>query len=292
MSERKEPGLDPAGLESIVAEPVGRSSSAVSEREVVPPAPAPAAGGKGGGLLITLILLLLVAGVGYLGFTLTEQQGRLQQLETDLSQAQQRVEVLEEMLEVTSDTAAQSGQTLQQRLEDLNGRVNARVTHVDSEIAKLWTVAHQRNRPQLEEHAKQLKAVDASLAEFKAALKTVQGQAADAGKALTEATAAKAAVSSTQQRLETRLKGLEQQLATLEQGLKTESEGRLKVQRELTEQLASLQSGQGGSAELAQRIRQNEQAISAIDGTRRQINQDLLRIRQQLNNLQLKVEQQ
>jgi chromosome segregation ATPase len=291
MSERKEPGLDTAGLESIVVEPVSRtSSSAPTERAAVTPAPAGA--GRGGSLLITLILLLLVAGVGYLGFTLTEQQGRLQQLEQDLTQAQQRVEVLEEMLEVTSDSAAQSGQTLQQRLEDLSGRVNERVTHVDSEIAKLWTIAYQRNKPQLDTHAEQLKTLEGSLAELGSSLKSIRQQAAQAGKALEEASAAKSAVSSTQQRLDARLKGLEQQLATLEQGLKVESEGRLKVQQQLTQQLTGLQDGQGGSAELAQRIRQNEQAISAIDGTRRQINQDLLRIRQQLNNLQLKVEQQ
>jgi chromosome segregation ATPase len=266
MSERKEPGLDTAGLESIVVEPVSRtSSSAPTERAAVTPAPAGA--GRGGSLLITLILLLLVAGVGYLGFTLTEQQGRLQQLEQDLTQAQQR-------------------------LEDLSGRVNERVAHVDSEIAKLWTIAYQRNKPQLDAHAEQLKTLEGSLAELGSSLKSIRQQAAQAGKALEEASSAKSAVSSSQQRLDARLKGLEQQLATLEQGLKVESEGRLKVQQQLTQQLTGLQDGQGGSAELAQRIRQNEQAISAIDGTRRQINQDLLRIRQQLNNLQLKVEQQ
>ena len=288
MSERKEPGLDPAGLESIATEPVARAPGRAAQQA----AATPATTGRGGSLLITLILLLLVAGIGYLGFAFTEQQGRFRQLELDLTQAQQRIEVLEEMLEVTSDTAAQSGQTLQQRLEDLTGRMAERVTHVDSEIAKLWTIAYQRNKPQLEAHAKQLAGLETGLAELDSGLKSVRQQAAQAGRALEEASEVKAAVGTAQQKLEAQLKGLEQQLTTLAQGLKAESEGRLKVQQELTQQLTSLQEGQGGSAELAQRIRQNEQAISAIDGTRRQVNQDLLRIRQQLNNLQLKVEQQ
>jgi len=286
MNERKEPGLDPARLESIVAEPASRSSVSTA------PASAARGGGRGGSLLITLILLLLVAGGGYLGFVLTEQQGSLQELRHDLTLAQQRVEVLEELLEVTSDSAAQSGQTLQQRLEDLNTRVEERFSHFDSEIAKLWTVAYQRNKPQLEAHAKQLKGLEGAQAELNTALKSIRQQAEQAWQALEEARAAKAAVSTTQKRLETRLKGLEQQLATLEQGLKVETEGRLKVQQTLTQQLSDLKGGQGNEAELAQRIRQNEQAISAIDGTRRQVNQELLRIRQQLNNLQLKMEQQ
>jgi len=284
MNERKEPGLDPARLESIVAEPASRSS--------VSTAPASAAKGGGGSLLITLILLLLVAGGGYLGFVLTQQQGSLQELRHDLTLAQQRVEVLEELLEVTSDSAAQSGQTLQQRLEDLNTRAEERFSHFDAEIAKLWTVAYQRNKPQLEAHAKQLKALEGSQTELNTVLKSIRQQAGQAGQALEEARAAKAAVSATQKRLETQLKGLERQLATLEQGLKVETEGRLKVQQTLTQQLSDLKGGQGNEAELAQRIRQNEQAISAIDGTRRQVNQELLRIRQQLNNLQLRLEQQ
>lgn len=248
--------------------------------------------GKGGGLLITLILLLLVVGVGYLGYALTEQQSQLAQVQDNLTQAQQRVEVLEEMLAVTSDSAVQSGQTLQQRLEDLNGRVDERFSHFDSEIAKLWTIAYQRNKPQLESHAKELKTLEGGVAELNTRLKEVQQQAGQVGKALEQAGAAKETASATQKRLDVGLGGLEQQLDTLTQGLKAESEGRLAVQQELTQQLTALKDTQGGSAELAQRIRQNEQAISAIDGTRRQVNQDLLRIRQQLNNLQLKVEQQ
>jgi uncharacterized protein HemX len=290
MSERKEPGLDTHELESIVVEPGSRSSSGTAPgAETI--APAPAGAGRGGSLLLTVILLLLVAGVGYLGFTLSEQQGRLQQLEQKLAQARERVETLEAMLEVTSDSAAQSGQTLQQRLGELNRQMQERVRQVDSEIAKLWTIAYQRNKPQLDAQAQRLQALEGSLAELDASLKSLGQQAAQAGKALEEASAAKAVASTTRQRLDARLEGVEARLTTLEQGLKAESEGRLKVQRKLTEQLARLQEGQGGSAELAQRIRQNEQAISAIDGTRRQINQELLRLRRQVNNLQLKVEQ-
>lgn len=290
MNERKEPGLDPAGLETLASEPASRPAASVTPASSSS-SPSPA-GGKGGSLLITLILLLLVAGVGYLGYALTEQQERFQELRHDLTLAQQRVEVLEELLEVTSDSAAQSGQTLQQRLEDLSGKAEERFSHFDSEIAKLWTIAYQRNKPQLETHTKQLKALEGGQSELNSALQQIRRQAGQAEEALTQAQAAKTAAAAVQKKLEAHLKGLEQQLSTLEQGLKVETEGRLKVQESLTRELAALKGGQGSEAELAQRVRQNEQAINAIDGTRRQINQELLRIRQQLNNLQLKVEQQ
>ncbi|MDP1051964.1 hypothetical protein, partial [Klebsiella quasipneumoniae] len=61
--------------------------------------------------------------------------------------------------------------------------------------------------------------------------------------------------------LQARLAAAEKQLDTLEQGLKLESEGRLKVQKQLADQLSGLSGGGDEVAQLAQRIRQNEQAI-------------------------------
>ncbi|MCV6588604.1 MAG: hypothetical protein OIF57_06205 [Marinobacterium sp.] len=47
----------------------------------------------------------------------------------------------------------------------------------------------------------------------------------------------------------------------------------------------------GADPALQRRVAINEDAIRAFDGTRRQLNRDLLQIRKRLNNLQLKVEQ-
>lgn len=286
MSERKEPGLDPVALESLVvddpARPSGRLTRSVSVEDV---------GNRGGGVLLTVILLLLVAGGGYLGYTLMQQQERLAGIQLELQQAQARVESLEVLMEVTSDSAAQSGQTLQQRLQGVDTRMTERFTHFDSEIAKLWTIAYQRNKPQLEKQAEQLQKLKLQLGETETAVADVRKDAGKAVAELSQLAVLKSGQVALEKTVQTRLTGVEQQLGTLEQGLKQESEGRLKIQQELTQQLSSLDSGSDASAELAQRIRQNEQAIKAIDGTRRQLSQDLLRIRQQLNNLQLRLEQ-
>lgn len=284
MSERKEPGLSPEGLESLIVEPESRQSA---HAQVGPPAQS----SGGGSLLVTVILLLLVAAGGYLGYNLMQQQEQLAGLQAELSQARARVESLESLLEVTSDSAEQSGQTLQQRLQDVDTRIKERFTHFDSEIAKLWTIAYQRNKPQLEQQAELLKALQAQLADAETAVATLRKSAGKADDALTQLGGLKTEQASLKKALQARLAAAEKQLDTLEQGLKLESEGRLKVQKQLADQLSGLSGGGDEVAQLAQRIRQNEQAIKAIDGTRRQLNQDLLRIRQQLNNLQLRMEQ-
>lgn len=290
MVDRKEPGLDPEGLESLSAEPQGSMSA--------PARPEPAAadtGGKGGSILLTVILLLLVAAGGYLGYLLTQQQATIEQLQQQLNkevaQTQARVESLEATLAVTSDSAEQSGQTLQQRLQDLNGRAKEKFTHFDSEIAKLWTVAYQRNKPQLEQQAEQLTALEKQLAAAEKSIADTRSQAEKATRELSTLASLKAEQASLEKQFSARIESLGRQLDTFESSLKLESEGRLKVQQELADQLSQLEGDNGQSAELAQRIRQNEQAIKAIDGTRRQLSQDLLRIRQQLNNLQLRLEQ-
>lgn len=283
MSERKEPGLDPAGLESLVVASESHGSdrgTRLSDSK-----------SSGGGLLITVILLLLVAGGGYLGFNLMQQQEQLARLQSELNQASVRIESLEALLEVTSDSAEQSGQTLQQRLQDVDARVKERFTHFDSEIAKLWTIAYQRNKPQLEQQAEQLKQVQTRLAETETTLTALRKETDKTADGIARLAALKTEQAAMKKALQARLEATEKQLSTLEQGLRLESEGRLKVQKQLTQQLAGVAGGSDVSAGLAQRIRQNEQAIKAIDGTRRQLSQDLLRIRQQLNNLQLRMEQ-
>lgn len=281
MSERKEPGLNTEGLESLVA---------AESRQPAPAEPGPS-GKTGGGLLITAILLLLAAGGGYLGYNLMQQQEQLAQVQSELGQARARIESLEALLEVTSDSAEQSGQTLQQRLQEMDGRMKERFTHFDSEVAKLWTVAYQRNKPQLEQQAEQLKKLQAQVAEAETAMAAMGKEAGKGADALAQLGVLKTEQGALKKALQARLSAAEKQLDTLEQGLKLESEGRLKVQKQLADQLAGVSGGSDVTAQLAQRIRQNEQAIKAIDGTRRQLSQDLLRIRQQLNNLQLRLEQ-
>lgn len=290
MVDRKEPGLDQDGLESLSLEPQGRVAAPVRSE-----AANAESSGRGGSFLLTLILLLLVAAGGYLGYMLVQQQTVIEelklQLNQELGQTQARVESLEATLALTSDSAEQSGQTLQQRLQELNVRAKEKFTHYDSEIAKLWTLAYQRNKPQLEQQAEQLDSLSKQLAAAEKSLTETRAQANKASQELTALAAIKAQQASLEKQFSARIDSLGRQLDTFESSLKLESEGRLKVQQELAEQLTQLQGDDGQTAELAQRIRQNEQAIKAIDGTRRQLSQDLLRIRQQLNNLQLRLEQ-
>ena len=58
----------------------------------------------------------------------------------------------------------------------LETQATQKYTHFDSEIAKLWTIAYQRNKPQLEEQKKLLEAQSAELEGVKQQLATASKQ--------------------------------------------------------------------------------------------------------------------
>jgi len=90
------------------------------------------------------------------------------------------------------------------------------------------------------------------------------------------------------------LADVEKSVAALDtriQILDEEQAGLVGTDRELTDKLNTLEQKAGkGSGNLEGRVRVNEQAIQAIDGTRRQLNRELLQVRKKLNNLQLQLE--
>ncbi|WP_020682069.1 hypothetical protein [Marinobacterium rhizophilum] len=296
-----------------------------------PAAPRPEPAKNGGNLLHSMVLVLLTgasSGLGYWGY------GLQQDLDASLaqqSQVAQRLADLEQLLEVTSDSASQSGQTLSGRLEQQGKRALEKYQHFDSEIAKLWTIAYQSNKPKLEAQEKQLASQTESLAQQSKQLDAQRAQLAqldDQLKTLRAELDARAgdvkSLQAGQQAGDKARAGIEQQLATLsglekgQSGIKADLDKTVQemkravatldtqvriseeVQSEkviaqqqalrvLSDKVATLQAS-AGNADVARRVRVNEQAIQAIDGSRRQLNQQLLQLRQQLNDLQLRLQ--
>ncbi|MFC6669428.1 hypothetical protein [Marinobacterium aestuariivivens] len=315
------PALGPAKRsegEAVVADPAGSQARGRG-------APRQSGQARGGAnLLHSLVLVLLTASTSALGYWGYGLQQSLDESRTQLAQASSRLSDLEQLLEVTSDSAAQSGQTLSGRLEQLGKTAEEKYGHFDSEIAKLWTVAYQRNKPKLEQleqqlagQTEQLKAQEAVLKQQEAARKTQTGEL-QAGLARIEGQEARLkAVESAQSgfgkdlktlagvekgqaalksELETRVEELRRSLATLDTQVRISEEvqaEKVAAQRALLNKLgdrvAALENGAGGG-DLGRRVRVNEQAIQAIDGSRRQLNQELLQIRAQLNQLQLQLQ--
>nr|WP_067298624.1 hypothetical protein [Marinobacterium profundum] len=343
-----------------------REGAAPGRGQAEPPprraAPVPPPAAKGSNLLHSLVLVLLTAaasGLGYWGY------GLQQQLDDSLeqqAQAVQRLTDLEQLLEVTSDSASQSGQTLSGRLEQQGKTAIEKYQQYDSEIAKLWTIAYQSNKPKLEAQekllasqvelqaqlgkqldvqaaqltqlspqAEQLKVQAAQLqsqvAQLESQAAQLQSQVAQLESQTTELQSLATEVKSLQAGLaasdkaraatdkqlaalaglekgQASLKGdldktvqdLKRSLATLETQVRISEEvqsEKVVVQqqalRKLSDKVATLEAGAGNS-DVSRRVRVNEQAIHAIDGSRRQLNQELLQLRQQLNNLQLRLQ--
>ncbi|NVK44388.1 MAG: hypothetical protein HWE39_24415 [Oceanospirillaceae bacterium] len=283
---------------------------------------------RGGYLLHSLVLVLLTAatsGLAYWGYGLQQQ---LELSQSHLAEATGRLAEVEQLLEVTSDSAAQSGQTLRGRLEAQAREAEGKFSHFDSEIAKLWTIAYQRNKPKLEtletqlgEQSTRLEALDGRMTEQAKALEAqaqqlspVLAKADDQAQALssldkrlseqdiklasltgleTGQTAIKRELEQTLDEVRRALSALDTQVRVSEEvqaeklaAQKAEQQAKL---ASLGERVAALEKG-AGTADLGRRVRVNEQAIQAIDGSRRQTNQQLLQLRAQLNDLQRRVQ--
>lgn len=273
---------------------------------------------SGGYLLHSLVLVLLTAatsGLGYWGYGLQQQ---LEQSRDQLAKASSRLADLEQLMEVTSDSAAQSGQTLSERLEQQSKTADEKYRHFDSEIAKLWTIAYQRNKPKLEEQdktlaaqqqlltdqAKKLENQDKTLKAQAGKLDSLGKQLADQGQAQQrldkqlgtldgldqQQTALKKSVQASIDDLKRSVAGLDTQVRANDEAQSARVASLQTALKKVDGQLASLEKGAAGGGNLAPRVRSNEQAIQAIDGSRRQMNQELLQIRKQLNNLQLQLQ--
>ncbi len=287
MNERKEPGFNLSGLE---AEPGTAATPRDAKRPAAPTPPAEPRRG-GGGFLLSLILLLLAVGCGGLGYLVMDLSATLGRQQEQLAKAQARLGELEQMLALTSDSANQSGATLTGRIGQLETQATQKYTHFDSEIAKLWTIAYQRNKPQLEEQKKLLEAQSAELEGVKQQLATASKQLDGLGGEVKQVATLKQSLGALEKKLGAERERIGQVGADAEFALSLERDERTKALQAAGSRLSALEKAQRGGGDLAPRVASIEQSIRAIDGSRRQFSQELLQVRQQLNALQLRLEQ-
>lgn len=254
-----------------------------------------------------LLLLLLVAGAGAAGWY---QQGqRIAQMESQLEEAdywarQSKLALarFEGELSETGEDLEQAGQSIEQRLSTQAKRLDT----ADSEIAKLWGVANDRNKARLNDHQSRLDALDAALegaaserqalaATFAATLGELeQSLAADIGaleSTLTQDLAAQserlenqqaaldkvqAAVAGVGGQIDNRLKRFEREQALTIDGL----EGRISSLERTTQALS------GGEIEsIRAELSSLRQTVSSIDASRAQLTSRLVRLSEEVSQL-------
>lgn len=287
------------------SQPDTRRHNAEGQKNAKPAKPAkparPAAerrpgGNRGVGLLSLVLIGLMVLG-GYLWF---EQEQRIKTLEGQLEEADYWARQSKLALARFEGALSETGENLEEAGASMEERLDA----VDGEIRKLWALANERNRQQLQQHQSAIENLQAGL--------SAQGELMTAAKADNEALGNR--VTEEVAKLDQRIVGQGEQLsgqveqvseqlaavdAQVESRLQRFLQERRLADEEVTSRLTSLErqaSQQAGASDLDRamaRVTELEQAVKAIDASRAQLtsrlvglSEEVARLRQQQNGVQ------
>ncbi len=282
------------------AEPVSgaRPGAAVGAK----PAPQTEEPSRGGGIVQSLVIIILIVAVcalGYFGFDVYQAQLKD---ETTFLKAQQQMEQLQALIKKAEEGAVQSGEKLQGDVSSLESSLREKDKKLDSEIAKLWVIAHQKNQPKIEQQSKDIAALKKSLSALEKdktaqqkSIKSLQSTIKAQEKQLKSVAAAKTEIDALQKAVKVEVSKLSKLIARVEtetrantEFMQEQQDEMIKTQRALTDRIIKLEGK--STAGLERRVKLNEQAVKAFDSTRSQLSQDLLFVKQKLNNLQLMIE--
>lgn len=309
------PDLGPAEPDRVAPSQSNTANKAAVASDIQPPPVK-----RSGGWFQSFLLILLVSacsGLGYWGLTMYEQ---LQTERASVAELQTQMKEMRGLLNLAETSAQKSGDTLLDQVTRMSKAAQDKYQHFDSEVAKLWAIAYQKNKPELEKQAKQLTAQSSQLNAQKTQLKAqttklseqtqliaAQTKALDAAKQSLAAQQKKISAisaelnksqSSVKSRVAADLKKIRAEVAAAQTGMRLSEEAMTEEQatlttsiRTLTDRTAVLESGQRKNG-LERRVKNNEDAVRAYDATRRELNRSLLQIKKKINALQLVVETQ
>ena len=250
---------DKKGFNSIVPdqdERIGARTAPAGGRPVKS-RPMPAAGNTsrnngGGGTstvwkLLVMILLLITVVAGWFGWQQHQQ----------LTLLQSNFDALNERLASTDDSLSKSGDALLLKIKDQNATLEKHW----SEIRKLWGVSNDRNKNKIDKNQKAATGNSSRIAKLEkgtAKLTEISKQQDLNSKQIADVSNSTLGISVDIESIQQRLKSAADQLSAMEQNLKR------------------WQSDVNG------RLSKNDEAIESIDAYRRQVNQELLQLRNQL----------
>lgn len=267
-------------------------------------------GGKGSsGLLWILVLVVGLAGLA--GWY--QQKQRIDAMSSQLEEAdywarQSKLALarFEGELTETGEDLQERGTTIEQQLKDQKALIET----ANSEIRKLWVVANERNRSQLEAHTKAIESLTATADSLTTqvesnssdvgTLKTGLDETRERVASLTETTAAQGRRLEAQATLDSELQASIQALRGELNQIESQVEQRL--QRFIQEQklaagglegrvsalesdLAELERAQSQINQTEARLDQVENAIESIDASRAQLTSRLVRLSEQVDQL-------
>lgn len=258
---------------------------------------------RSGNLMLWGVTLTLAVGIGGVYLQNTQLTQLVQQQNTQLSQALNRVQKLEDELTATGRDLSKSGETLETRIQTN-----------ESEIRKLWDLSNKRNRKEIEDNDKQIAALKTQLANLLSEAKALQAAIKD--ESATRNTTVDA-LKTEQELLNTKLGNqqllMTEQNSTQQQALSklVESEAaqrnalKTHLSTEMTQlkqQIAALSTQQSQSnaqkasapapviPDYSKVLAEHQNRLDAIDAARRQLTSSVTRLNSDMSNLQLEVD--
>ncbi len=242
MAQRRDPSTSSGG--GISADPGDnryRSGGGAGGR---PSRPAASSGGGGGrGVGTSIVLAILIAGLAGAGWFIANQHQLIGKQQAALDAADNRLKLLEDRLRMTDEA-----------LSDTGDETKEKINFWESEIRKLWAVSNERNKKWIEDNRANIGKLGKQVGEVAASQRTMKSAVDRHDKSLAQ-----------QQDIIDQLASVELQFQQL-----------ISSQRDLVDRVNALnQQVSGVRTDLAGRVAENEQAITAIDAYRRQINNRL-----------------
>ncbi|WP_273252086.1 hypothetical protein [Marinobacter psychrophilus] len=270
-------------------------------------------GSGGAGILWLLVVVLACVAVG--GWYIQGQ--RIQALENQVEEADSWVRQSKLALARFEGTLSETGENLEQAgvsLDEQLASQKTRLDNADSEIRKLWVIANERNKQLLEQQAAAISELETALGKNRNDLVSVQTAVASAETALsdaitrqqgeraelaarvsavqTSALSLKAELATANQKTDTLAKSTDERITTSirrfeqEQKLTTSSiESRIAA---LEKAVTSTTSGNGAGA-MQSEIAELKKTVEVIDSSRSQMTSRLVRLSQEVNDLQAKL---
>ncbi len=202
-------------------------------------------------MVVNGVLALLIVGLVAAAWFILTQQEQLEANQQALTQAGSRLEVLEQRLRLTDET-----------LSETDADTTERIGFWDSEIRKLWDIGNKRNRGWIETNRANVTKLTASVRSAQTELNTIK---------------------STVARLDSSVKA-HQEIADRVAALDMNMQRLVRDQRDLVDKVnAAAQMAASLKAAFESRVRDNEEAIAAIDAHRTRLNNDIAELRRRLS---------
>ena len=203
---------------------------------------------SGGALVVVnAVLAILVAGLVAAAWFILTQQEQLEANQRTLTDAAGRIEALESRLRLTDETLTES-----------DADTNQQIAFWDDEIRKLWDIGNKRNRGWIESNRANVAKVTTSIGKAQSELNTLKGTVSRLDSTVKE-----------QQEIADRVTALDMLLQRI-----------VRQQRDLVDKAnTASQLASSLKATLESRVRDNEEAISAIDAHRTRLNSEVAELR-------------